>query len=193
MHAQLTFAGEGAVIEDLNSRCGTFVNERPAVGPVRLSDGDQVRFGRATLVKFSLVDAIEENAMLTLFELTLRDPLTRIFNRRYFDRRLHEEFSFARRQKTALSLLLIDIDRFKRVNDRYGHPVGDMVLTQVAASVQKVLRPEDVLARYGGEGAARSSSSSLAMHRSRTPKPLPSVFADTSWPYQCRSRERRSA
>jgi diguanylate cyclase (GGDEF)-like protein len=151
MHAQLTLDAEGAVIEDLNSQGGTFVNEQPAIGPVRLSDGDQVRFGRATLVKFSLVDTIEENAMLTLFELTLRDPLTRIYNRRYFDRRLHEEFSFARRQKTALSLLLIDIDLFKRVNDRYGHPVGDMVLELVATSVQKVLRPEDVLARYGGE------------------------------------------
>ena len=89
--------------------------------------------------------------MLTLFELTLRDPLTRCYNRRYFERRLHEEFSFARRQRTALSLLLIDIDHFKRINDKYGHPVGDLVLEHVAASVQNMMRPEDVLARYGGE------------------------------------------
>ena len=89
--------------------------------------------------------------MLTLFEMTLRDPLTRVYNRRYFDKRLHEELSFARRQGTPLALLLIDIDHFKQVNDRCGHPVGDRVLELVAKRIQAVLRPEDVLARYGGE------------------------------------------
>ncbi|HKO48652.1 MAG TPA: GGDEF domain-containing protein, partial [Polyangiaceae bacterium] len=107
--------------------------------------------GRSSLIKFSLVDQLEEQAMLTLFELTLRDPLTRAYNRRYFDRRLLEELSFARRQHSPLSLLIIDIDHFKLVNDNYGHPVGDLVLERVASSIQRVVRPEDVFARYGGE------------------------------------------
>jgi diguanylate cyclase (GGDEF)-like protein len=153
----------------LDSQGGTFVNGAKITGKVALYDGDRLRLGRSTTLKFSLVDAVEESAMLTLFELTLRDPLTRIYNRRYFDRRLHEEFSFARRQQTALSLLLVDIDHFKRVNDKHGHPVGDMVLELVAGSIQKVTRPEDVLARYGGEefvviarGASAENAAALA-------------------------------
>jgi diguanylate cyclase (GGDEF)-like protein len=164
-HARVSVTEHGIYIADLQSQGGTFVNDAKVVGSVKLHDGDRLRFGRGTVVKFSLVDAVEENALLTLFELTLRDPLTRTYNRRYFDRRLHEEFSFARRQQSALSLLLIDIDHFKRVNDKYGHPVGDMVLELVAASIQKVTRPEDVLARYGGEEfvvIARGASSENA-------------------------------
>ena len=150
-HARLTIRGEGAYLEDLTSQGGTFINEVRVEGRIRLSDGDQLRLGPGTLVKFSMVDRLEEHAMLTLFEMTLRDPLTRVYNRRYFDKRLHEELSFARRQGTPLALLLIDIDHFKQVNDRCGHPVGDRVLELVAKRIQAVLRPEDVLARYGGE------------------------------------------
>ena len=148
---RLTVNTEGAYVEALPSYGGTFVNDVRVEGRAEIRDGDHLRLGRNTIIKFSMVDRIEEHALLTLFELTLRDPLTRIFNRRYFERRLHEEFSFARRQHQPLSLLLIDIDHFKLVNDRYGHPVGDLVLEFVATSIQNQLRPEDVLARYGGE------------------------------------------
>lgn len=147
----LTVNGDGAYVEALPSHGGTFVNDVRVEGRAEIGDGDQLRLGRNTIIKFSMVDRIEEHALLTLFELTLRDPLTRVYNRRYFERRLHEEFSFARRQQQLLSLLLIDIDHFKLVNDRHGHPVGDLVLEFVATSIQNQLRPEDVLARYGGE------------------------------------------
>jgi diguanylate cyclase (GGDEF)-like protein len=148
---RLTVTADGAFIEAQPSHGGTFVNDARVEGRSNIADGDQLRLGRNTIIKFSMVDRIEEHALLTLFELTLRDPLTRIYNRRYFARRLHEECSFARRQRESLALLLIDIDHFKLVNDRYGHPVGDLVLEFVATSIQQQLRPEDVLARYGGE------------------------------------------
>ena len=150
-HARLSLSNGQAFIEDQGSQGGTFLNGVAISGRTRVKDGDQIGLGRSSLIKFSLVDPLEEQAMLTLFELTLRDPLTRAYNRRYFDRRLLEEFSFARRQVSALALLIIDIDYFKRVNDSYGHPVGDLVLQLVASAIQRVMRPEDVLARYGGE------------------------------------------
>jgi diguanylate cyclase (GGDEF)-like protein len=151
-HARLTIDDDGAHVEDLSSTNGTFVNNRRVEQRTRVEDGDYLRLGGgSTVVKFSMVDAFEEHALRTLFELTLRDPLTRLFNRRYFDDRLRSEFAFAERNGFVLGLLLIDIDHFKRVNDTCGHQVGDTVLRVVAGSIQKMMRPEDVLARYGGE------------------------------------------
>lgn len=114
-------------------------------------DGDYLRLGTGSVLKFSMVDDLEERAHRTLFELTLRDPLTRLYNRRYFDERLLSEFGFAQRHRTQLAILLLDIDHFKRFNDTWGHQAGDVVLKLVANRIQSMMRPEDVLARYGGE------------------------------------------
>ena len=151
-HARLTVESDGVHLEDLSSQNGSFINDRRIHERTRLTDGDYLRFGGgSTVVKFSRMDAFEERALRTLFELTLRDPLTRLYNRRYFDDRLLSEFAFAQRQHSELALLLIDIDHFKHFNDTCGHQVGDLVLKLVASSIQKMMRPEDVLARYGGE------------------------------------------
>ncbi|MBI5450295.1 MAG: sensor domain-containing diguanylate cyclase [Gammaproteobacteria bacterium] len=81
----------------------------------------------------------------------LTDTLTGINNRRFFDQRLAEEVEAAKRSKAPLSCLLLDVDHFKRVNDQYGHLIGDRVLKDVALLVRGQLRGSDVLARYGGE------------------------------------------
>ena len=151
-HARLSVESEGAYLEDLASHNGTFVNGQRIRVRTRLHDGDYVGFGSGgPVVKFSLMEEFEERALRTLFELTLRDPLTRLYNRRYFDDRLLSEFAFAQRHHSELALLLIDIDHFKNVNDTCGHQVGDVVLKLVASSIQRMMRPEDVLSRYGGE------------------------------------------
>lgn len=150
-HARISIRGDGAYIEDLSSRNGTFVGDRRVSAEARLNDGDYVRLGDTTVIKFSLMDELEERALRTLFELTMRDPLTRLYNRRYFDDRLRSEFSFARRHNEPLGLLLVDIDHFKRVNDTHGHQAGDIVLQGVASGIRGMMRPEDVLSRYGGE------------------------------------------
>ena len=150
-HARVTLQSDGAFIEDLSSRNGTFVNDQRVEGKHPVANGDHLRFGGTTILKFSMMDRLEERALATLYELTLRDPLTRLYNRRYFDDRLRNEFSFARRHGTLLALLLIDIDHFKAVNDTCGHQMGDAVLKLVASSIERMMRPEDVLARFGGE------------------------------------------
>ncbi len=88
---------------------------------------------------------------LSLQKLAISDPLTGVYNRRFFDMRLSEEFRLAVRHHLPLSVLLLDIDHFKRINDTHGHPVGDQVLVKVADMVQRSLRHSDCLARYGGE------------------------------------------
>lgn len=150
-HARITIRSDGAFVEDLESRNGTFVNEHRIEGRSPLTTGDYLRFGGATILKFSMMDGLEEHALATLFELTLRDPLTRLYNRRYFEDRLRSEYSFARRHGTLLALCLIDIDHFKAINDTCGHQMGDAVLKLVASSIERMMLPEDVLARFGGE------------------------------------------
>lgn len=82
---------------------------------------------------------------------TITDPLMGIYNRRHLDRRLEEEFDRVRRYGFPLTLLLLDIDHFKKVNDEYGHPAGDLVLKGIGEILKKTVRKVDVPARYGGE------------------------------------------
>ena len=95
---------------------------------------------------------IAEAANTGLEQLANVDGLTQISNRRYFDQILYHEWKRAIRSKTPLSVVLIDIDFFKKYNDHYGHPAGDECLKSVAKALSKsVRRPQDLVARYGGE------------------------------------------
>ncbi|NTV49581.1 MAG: GGDEF domain-containing protein [Geobacteraceae bacterium] len=82
---------------------------------------------------------------------TITDPLLGIFNRRYLDRRLEEEVLRAKRHKLQLSLLMVDIDNFKMVNDTWGHQIGDLVLKHLTQLLVETLRHTDIIARFGGE------------------------------------------
>lgn len=91
----------------------------------------------------------DEKALLEKMSVT--DDLTRLYNHRFFVKRLNEEFKRAKRYTTTLSFLMIDIDNFKRINDSYGHLSGDVVLQEVSKVIKKCVRETDVVARYGGE------------------------------------------
>lgn len=82
---------------------------------------------------------------------SLRDPLTGLYNRRYMEDALERYLSLAERTGAATSVVMIDLDNFKRLNDNYGHAKGDAVLRDVAGQFVGALRPSDVVARYGGE------------------------------------------
>ena len=138
-------------VTDLGSRNGTLVNGEPCREGHELRVGDKIQLGASTVFRLSHTDEHETRYAMRMYQTALRDGLTGIFNRRYLDERLASEMAFARRHERPLSVLLLDIDHFKRVNDAHGHPVGDAVLVQFAAIVGKQLRAEDVLARYGGE------------------------------------------
>ena len=142
--------GRRHVLEDLGSTNGVFVNGR-RVERVDLADGDRVQIGPTAVLRFGLVAADEEALARNLFEGSTRDALTRLYNRKYACERLAAEVAYVHRHGTLLSVALFDIDHFKRVNDTFGHPAGDIVLRIVAAQAQKAIRREDVLARYGGE------------------------------------------
>ena len=102
----------------------------------------------AAMIAISLDNAINH---ARLEEMALSDPLTGLDNRRSLGRRLAEGVARSRRQERPLACLLLDIDRFKAINDRHGHPEGDRVLVEVAEALAGAVRGGDALARWGGE------------------------------------------
>ncbi|NLF49875.1 MAG: diguanylate cyclase [Leptolinea sp.] len=92
-----------------------------------------------------------QNLQAKLREESIRDPLTNLYNRRYLEDSLRREFAHAHREKFPVSIIMIDIDHFKRVNDTHGHTVGDRVLQELSNLLVASFRTEDIVCRYGGE------------------------------------------
>jgi diguanylate cyclase (GGDEF)-like protein len=150
LHVKLNLDGTNVTIEDLGSSNGTLVNgER--VSKDNLRDGDKIRVGETTILKFTFHDRLDESFQEKMYNAALRDPLTRVFNKKYFVDQLTTEIAYSKRHQTPLSLIIFDLDHFKRINDTYGHVAGDIVLIDLSEMVQAMLRAEDVFARYGGE------------------------------------------
>ncbi len=148
-HARLK-RGRGAwTVEDLDSTNGTFVNEE-RVSDCTLRDGDQIRFGDA-IFKFLVGSNVESAYHEEIYRMTIQDGLTGIHNKRYFLDFLDREVSSAHRHNHPLTLVMFDIDHFKRINDERGHLAGDSVLKELARRIQPRIRREDLFARYGGE------------------------------------------
>jgi two-component system, cell cycle response regulator len=150
-HAKVKCDGDLIFVEDMGSRNGTYVNGRMIKDATPLHDGDKIQVGRTTVIRFALHDELDESFHDNLLSSALRDPLTKLFNKRYLMDRLDSELKFAQRHETAVSILMLDLDHFKRVNDSYGHLAGDAVLLHLANVLVKAVRNEDVVARFGGE------------------------------------------
>jgi diguanylate cyclase (GGDEF)-like protein len=150
-HLSLALDGSGrATVRDLGSTNGTYVGGRRVETAV-LAEGQKLFLGRDTVLKFSLHDRLELEYQREIYESSVRDGLTGAYNRRYFAERIGADLSFGRRHGLPLSLLMFDIDHFKRVNDTYGHEAGDEALRAVCDAMAGSIRNEDVLARFGGE------------------------------------------
>ncbi|MFM8330923.1 MAG: GGDEF domain-containing protein [Candidatus Methylumidiphilus sp.] len=146
-HAQILLDETGIrlTVTDLSSLNGTFYRGTP-IDSVELFDGDQIVFGEITC-KF-LTDI---NAEGSLLESVAVDYLTKAYNKRYFSETLNVEYEKSLQTGLPLTVLLIDIDHFKAINDMYGHPAGDAVLAQMAATVAGLIAPDMTFARTGGE------------------------------------------
>ena len=150
-HARIAAGPDGSFyVEDLGSTNGTFVGERQ-VSWAPLASGDSIRLGQRLRVRFALADEAEELLQRKLYESSVRDSLTQVFTRRYFSERLAKEVARYQGDKTDAALLVVDLDGLKELNDRFGHLAGDRALCAVAARIAGMMRPEDALARYGGD------------------------------------------
>ena len=145
-------AGEGSVE---HSAAVLLQHERRAAGLLFLAraepftDREQQILSIFAMQVSMLLDTVR--ARERILNLADTDDLTGIWNRRYFRRQLPQEIERARTFNVPLSLLLFDIDEFKHINDSFGHVVGDVVLSELCGSVREMLRPTDMIARYGGD------------------------------------------
>ncbi|MCW9052470.1 MAG: diguanylate cyclase [Motiliproteus sp.] len=111
-----------------------------------------VSFEAKTYLHSTIFDVTKRNQLQQQLEdAALHDPLTSLWNRRAIDTQGEREFLLTKRNNTQLSLLMIDLDYFKNINDQYGHPIGDLVLKKSAINIESVVRETDLVARYGGE------------------------------------------
>jgi diguanylate cyclase (GGDEF)-like protein len=150
-HAVIRVRPDGTLmLRDLGSRNGTRLNGKRVSESV-IEDGDTIRLGEATKLTLTWTDQAQETILRSQYDQATRDTLTGCYRRHYFMEELSREALHAKRSDTPLSVMFIDIDYFKRLNDTYGHVVGDDVLRQVGGMFLSMIRRSDVVARYGGE------------------------------------------
>ena len=182
-HVRLEHLGPVVRIEDLGSTNGTYVNENRLSDKQRLRSGDRFQAG-ALHFKF-LHEADPENAYHdAIYQLVISDGLTRIYNKRKFDEELKRELERSKRHERPLTLIFFDIDRFKVLNDTYGHLCGDFVLQQIARRAEVFLRPEQTFARTGGEEFAVLCPETDAEGGARLAEKLRADIAGTTLAYE---------
>ena len=149
-HVMIEHNGETHVVSDLGSTNGTFINEKRLTQAQPLKAGDRVRFGNQ-IFKYLGSDGIESQYYEVVFKMMTTDGLTGVYNKRYFLETLERELAQTQRSGTPLCLMMMDLDKFKSINDTHGHLAGDAVLVEFARRAKEVLRSGELLARYGGE------------------------------------------
>ena len=152
-HCTIHAREDGYFLRDAGSTNGTFLNDEQVRGDRPLRAGDLVRVG-SVVFKFLTADAsggVEAQYHETIYRLTITDGLTQLYNKRYLLEFLEREMARATRHRRPLSVLLVDIDHFKQVNDQHGHLAGDFVLRELSTILRARTRREECLARYGGE------------------------------------------
>lgn len=148
-HATVLRRGTRVAIRDENSTNGTYVNDE-RVTLAELKDGDRIRVGK-TIIKYLAQHTVEVAAHRQLFDRANRDALTGAFNKRYFEEALDRETRRCLAEGRPLSLVALDLDHFKQVNDTHGHTTGDELLKRFGGVVMQALRGNDIFCRVGGE------------------------------------------
>ncbi len=148
-HADIRWDGDAVIVEDLKSTNGTIVNGQLIREPVVPRPGNFIKIGSCV---FKYIDSLLDVEMLEdLHAKGTCDPLTGIYNKAHLLLALASSMEIARDAGSALSLMVIDLDHFKKVNDTHGHLAGDYVLKETCHVIKSLLRPEDTFARFGGE------------------------------------------
>ena len=151
-HVEITTGSDGnATIRDCGSTNGTLlgsspVNETPRV----LRDGAIIQVGNSIL-RYSFKDQVEELFERRLYDSATRDSLTGVYNKRHFTESLERAFARSVRNGMPLGLIMFDLDGFKEINDRLGHPAGDQLLMEIGSAISDTLRNGETAARWGGD------------------------------------------
>ncbi len=148
-HAEVIQEGNEYFLVDMGSIGGTYVNNSRVLQH-HLADGDLIRIGEAKF-KFLTSESPELEYHERLLQRAVRDGLTGAYNKSFMLAFLHRELNRCNLHDRPLSVLMMDIDFFKSINDTHGHQAGDEVLREFASRITPLLDADDILARYGGE------------------------------------------
>lgn len=148
-HAKITKKGTDFFVEDLDSTNGTWVNESK-ISNLKLCSGDRIRVG-TSIFKFLNADNVEAKYHESIYDMMTHDALTGAWNKRYLMDVLDREISLRKRNEKPMSLLMMDLDFFKSINDQHGHIIGDEVLVEFGKRMLRNVRDSDLFARFGGE------------------------------------------
>ena len=148
-HASIESTHGMFMIRDLGSTNGTLVNDKK-IQATQLVSGDLIRVGK-TVLKFLRGDDVEKQYHETIYSMVINDGLTGVPNKRFLTEALQRELTRSQRHNRPLSLVVVDIDHFKSINDKYGHLAGDVVLRELCRRVSAAIRKDELFARYGGE------------------------------------------
>jgi diguanylate cyclase (GGDEF)-like protein len=155
LHCSVVLRAGAAWLRDESSTNGTWLNNSEIKQETKLSSGDLIKIGSAIFkflgAEMGELGSIEARYHEEIYRLTIIDGLTQVHNKRYLLEFLEREMARCSRHGRSLSLVLLDVDHFKKVNDEHGHLAGDAVLRELAAILQGRVRKEECLARYGGE------------------------------------------
>ena len=176
-HAMIRTRQGRSYVQDLGSTNGTYLNDEEVLEETPLRSGDFVKVG-AVIFKFLSGGNIETLYHEEIYQLTIVDGLTQINNKRYLMEFLEREMGRCRRYCRALSLIMIDVDHFKLVNDTHGHIAGDLVLREMAQRIKQRIRKEECFARYGGEEFAIVMPESGPENARRFAEKLRKIVAD---------------
>ncbi len=150
-HCKIYAGAGGSYIEDMGSTNGTFINDEELAARRKLINGDFVKVG-GVIFKYIDGDNIEQLYYEEIYRMAIIDGLTQIYNKRYFVEFIDRELARCQRYNRPLTLVMFDLDHFKKINDEFGHLAGDYVLKRLANSIMaKNIRKEECFARYGGE------------------------------------------
>lgn len=150
-HALVHRQGDSYYIADYGSRNGTYLNDQKIDHDMELKKEDMIKIG-TTVMKFIPQGHLEALYHGNLTNAAYIDNLTQVYNRNYISEVLEAEFKRARALHSDFSLIMFDIDHFKKINDTHGHDAGDYVLRELATTIKRQgLRERDLLGRYGGE------------------------------------------
>ncbi len=152
-HATVSVVGPLLCLEDLGSTNGTTYDGEPVVESRTVEVGHEIGIGAVTLriERLGMDELTHLARVVSRLDSSSRDPLTRLLSRQYLDDDLPEQVRRYYRAHVPMAAVFLDVDHFKRVNDTYGHSVGDTVLSTIATILRTAIRESDTAIRYGGE------------------------------------------
>lgn len=150
-HCSLYSVGERVYVEDLGSSNGTYLNGEKLTQTLLINNGDQVSLGNTTVLKFTYANLLDKEYQELVKQQLSKDALTNVYNRKALAHYLTSGFVKAKQYHKPISLIMVDIDHFKTINDTHGHQFGDEVLNAVADALVHTVRSSDYVCRYGGD------------------------------------------